>query len=146
MKDITMLKRMLLEEYTSTNSTKGEVDAFVRGMNWLEDELASATGMEERLQDSIPERVLLQSAQMRIHSLEEKLEQTTLQLNRKKQRVEELEGRLQEFMTLSLKDKRFLRRENGYQELAKENERLKRQRDMLLATTLTAATAKPIQK
>ena len=67
MKDFSKIKKQLLDEYCEKEREGKEIKAFLSGMNYLEDFLVSNQNEEYRLNEDIPDNVLLKYVTAELH-------------------------------------------------------------------------------
>uniref|UniRef100_UPI003569B072 hypothetical protein n=1 Tax=Bacteroides fragilis TaxID=817 RepID=UPI003569B072 len=125
MKDFSKIKKQLLDEYCEKEREGKEIKAFLSGMNYLEDFLVSNQNEEYRLNEDIPDNVLLKYVTAELHREQKKNDYISQENARLKMTIEQLRS-------LSKNDKNKLKREEYIHSLIAEKERLKRELDRII--------------
>ena len=125
MKDFSKIKKQLLDEYCEKEREGKEIKAFLSGMNYLEDFLVSNQNEEYRLNEDIPDNVLLKYVTAVLHREQKKNDYISQENARLKMTIEQLRS-------LSKNDKNKLKREEYIHSLIAEKERLKRELDRII--------------
>ena len=125
MKDFSKIKKQLLDEYCEKEGEGKEIKAFLSGMNYLEDFLVSNQNEEYRLNEDIPDNVLLKYVTAELHREQKKNDYISQENARLKMTIEQLRS-------LSKNDKNKLKREEYIHSLIAEKERLKRELDRII--------------
>ncbi len=119
--DITGIKRMLLDDFIATGAKQDEIDAFMTGMVWLEEELAKKDRHPVRLNDEIPHvtviRNLKQSYRKAISDVIALYEQAKTDKDALQRRYEALQAELDNHMHLSSRDLSELRMNEEYRRM-----------------------------
>lgn len=119
--DITGIKRMLLDDFIATGAEQDEIDAFMTGMVWLEEELAKKDRHPARLNDETPHvtviRNLKQSYRKAISDVLALYEEAKTDKDALQRRYEALQAELDNHMRLSSRDLSELRMNGEYRRM-----------------------------
>lgn len=124
-----MIKQILLSEYEKEDSpSEKEREAFYLGMCRLQDALSKEGTTQERLNESVPDRIALRYISRELQKAMKILEEN----QQLKKKINSCENTIENIMTLSKKEKEELKKSNAYQQMQQEIEELIRTRDLLI--------------